>query len=151
LRTTASTATSCSKWQRRHRLGATISHLAVNGSRISIVKSFRECGGIAIKAAKAADKMPRSLAGARIAVLDVGTARTRVPMGITFRLKNANRLNRTQSEELEQCRRGPVRACECDCDVEDNRRGIGTRHVADGDIAAVAKQLVEAEFALLPE
>jgi T-complex protein 1 subunit alpha len=91
--------------------------LAVNGSsakkcpvyRISIVKSFPEssfvASGIAIEAMKAGDKMLRSTSGAWAAVHDLGIARTRLPTGITSRLKNADKLNQMQSEEVEECRR----------------------------------------------
>jgi T-complex protein 1 subunit alpha len=151
-------------------------------SRINIVKSLGKSfpessvipGGIAINATKAVDKMPRSIANAKVAVLDLGIARTRLPMGVTFRLKNADKLNRIQSEEVEQCRRmvDAILAAGATVIVTSKtideaslkpivRAGaIGIRHVADGEVSAIAratgaavvKQLVDAdgEFAFDP-
>jgi T-complex protein 1 subunit alpha len=88
-------------------------------------------------------------------------------MGITFRLKNADKLNRIQSEEVDQCRRmvDAIIAAGATVIITSKtideaslkpivRAGaIGIRHVADGELSAVAratgatvvKQLVDAE------
>ena len=82
-------------------------------SKINIVKSLGKSlpesslisGGLAINATRATEAMPRRVENAKVAVLDFGLARTRLPMGIQFRLKNADALNKIQQEEIEECRK----------------------------------------------
>jgi T-complex protein 1 subunit alpha len=130
-------------------------------AKINIVKSLGKSlpesalvsNGIAINATKCVDAMPRVLTDCKVAVLDLGIARTRLPMGITFRLKNAQNLNRIQTEEVDQCRRivDAILAAGANVIITSKtideaslkpiiRAGaIGIRHVSDGEIAAVAR------------
>ncbi|OHT13956.1 T-complex protein 1 subunit alpha [Tritrichomonas foetus] len=130
-------------------------------SRVNIVKSLGKSfpesslisGGLAINATRAADAMPRSITNCKIAVLDFGLARTRLSMGIQFRLKDASKLNRIQNEEVEQCRRIVEAIINAGANVIITsktideaslkpmiRNGIiGIRHVSDGEINAIAR------------
>ncbi|OHT02513.1 T-complex protein 1 subunit alpha [Tritrichomonas foetus] len=130
-------------------------------SRVNIVKSLGKSlpesslisGGLAINATRAADVMPRSVQNCKIAVLDFGLARTRLPMGVQFRLKDASKLNRIQNEEIEQCKKIVESIISAGANVIITsktideaslkpmiRNGIiGIRHVSDGEIQAIAR------------
>lgn len=144
-------------------------------SKINIVKSLGKSfpesslisNGIAINATRAAEAMPRKIEDVKIAVLDLSLSRTRLPMGIQFRLKNANNLNKIQNEEVEQCRKIVDAIINAGANVIITsktideaslkpmvRKGIiGIRHVSDGEIAGIAratgativKEVVDAE------
>lgn len=137
----------------------------------SLGKSFPESSlisnGIAINATRAAEAMPRKVENVKIAVLDLSLSRTRLPMGVQFRLKNASHLNKIQNEEVEQCRKVVDAIINSGANVIITsktideaslkpmvRKGIiGIRHVSDGEIAGVAratgativKEVVDAE------
>jgi T-complex protein 1 subunit alpha len=111
--------------------------------------------------------MPRMLTDCKVAVLDLGISRTRLPMGITFRLANADRLKAIQNEEVAQCQRIVEAILKAGANVVITSKTIdeaslkplirgkciGIRHVSDGELAAVAratgatvvKNLVDAE------
>jgi T-complex protein 1 subunit alpha len=130
-------------------------------SKINIVKSLGKslpestliANGIAINATKCAEQMPRTLTDCRVAVLDLGISRTRLPMGITFRLANADKLKSIQNEEVAQCQRivEAILAAGANVVITSKtideaslkplvRAGcIGIRHVSDGELAAVAR------------
>ena len=130
-------------------------------SKINIVKSLGKSlpesslisGGLAINATRATEAMPRRVENAKVAVLDFGLARTRLPMGIQFRLKNADALNKIQQEEIEECRKAVEAIIAAGANVVITSKQIdeaslkpmvkngmiGIRHVSDGEIAAIAR------------
>jgi T-complex protein 1 subunit alpha len=130
-------------------------------SRINIVKSLGRSlpesslisNGIAINATRAAEAMPRSIRNVKIAVLDFGLARTRLPMGVQFRLKDASKLNQIQNEEVEQCKKivDAIIAAGANVVITSKtideaslkpmiRAGmVGIRHVSEGELSAVAR------------
>ncbi|KAH0794143.1 T-complex protein 1 subunit alpha [Histomonas meleagridis] len=144
-------------------------------SKINIVKSLGKSlpesslisNGLAINATRSAEAMPRKVEDVKIAVLDLSLSRTRLPMGVQFRLKDASKLNQIQHEEVEQCRKIVDAIISAGANVIITsktideaslkpmiRNGIiGIRHVSDGEIAAVAratgatiiKEVVDAE------
>jgi T-complex protein 1 subunit alpha len=168
-------------------VGAALSVKNKNGkcpvSHVNIVKSlgrsFPEseliANGIAINATRAASDMPRSLKDVHVAVLDFGLSRTRLPMGVQFRLKDASKLNQIQSEEVSQALKTVNKIIAAGANVIITSKSIdesclkplarlgafAVRHVSEGEIAAVAratgatvvKQLCDAdgEEAFLPE
>ena len=119
----------------------------------SLPESSLISGGLAINATRATEAMPRRVENAKVAVLDFGLARTRLPMGIQFRLKNAEALNKIQQEEVEECRKivEAIIAAGANVIITSKtideaslkpmvRSGmIGIRHVSDGEIAAIAR------------
>ncbi|KAK8889494.1 Alpha subunit of chaperonin-containing T-complex [Tritrichomonas musculus] len=123
----------------------------------SLGKSFPEstliAGGLAINATKAAEAMPRTVNDVKIAVLDFGLARTRLPMGVQFRLKDATKLNRIQNEEINECKKIVEAIINAGANVIITSKQIdeaslkpmikagimGIRHVSDGEINAVAR------------
>lgn len=130
-------------------------------AKINIVKSLgkslpESCvidHGLAINATRSADAMPRRIENVKVAVLDFGLARTRLPMGVQFRLKNADNLNKIQQEEVEQCKKRVEAIIASGANVIITSKTIdeaslkpmvragmiGIRHVSDGEIAALAR------------
>lgn len=132
-----------------------------HSQRVNIVKSLGKsfpessliANGMAINATRAAEGMPRKVNDVKIAVLDFGLARTRLPMGVQFRLKDASKLNRIQNEEINQCKKIVEAIIAAGANVIITSKQIdeaslkpmikagiiGIRHVSDGEIRAVAR------------
>jgi len=119
----------------------------------SLPESTLIANGLAINARRSDEAMPRSIQGVKIAVLDFSLARTRLPMGVQFRLKDASKLNEIQQEEVKQSLRivESILAAGANVIITNKtideaslkpivRAGaIGIRHVQDGEIAAAAR------------
>jgi len=130
-------------------------------NKINIVKSLGRSlpesssilNGVAINARRASEQLPRHVENVKVAVLDFGLQRTRLPMGIQFRLKDATKLQAIQEEEMAQCRKKVESIINAGANVIITSKtideaslkplvklgAIGIRHVSDGELAHVAK------------
>lgn len=146
-----------------------------NTNRVNIVKSLGKSlpestiitSGVALNATRATESFPRRLEKVKIAVLDFGLQRTRLPMGIQFRLKDATKLQDIQQEEVNQALRNVQAIIDAGATVIVTSKTIdeaslkplvkagmiGIRHISDSELqhlarstgATVVKQLVDAE------
>ena len=144
-------------------------------NKINIVKSLGRSlpessvilNGVAVNARRASEQFPRKVENVKVAVLDFGLQRTRLPMGVQFRLKDATKLQSIQEEEISECRRTIEAIIKAGANVVMTTKtideaslkplvrlgAIGIRHVSDGELAHVAratgativKQLIDEE------
>ena len=119
----------------------------------SLPESTLITNGLALNARRSAEAMPRSIKGVKIAVLDFALARTRLPMGVQFRLKDATKLNEIQQEEVTQSLKTVQAILDAGANVIITAKtideaslkpmiragAIGIRHVQEGEITATAR------------
>ena len=130
-------------------------------SRISIVKSLGKSfpestlipEGLAVNNTRISDTMPRRVEGAKVAVITFALKRTQLPLGVQFRLKNAENLQKIQDEEIEQALRMVDKIIKAGANVIFTSNtidelctkpiikagAIGVRHVSDAEINMIAR------------
>ncbi|EAY10703.1 chaperonin subunit alpha1 CCTalpha, putative [Trichomonas vaginalis G3] len=130
-------------------------------NRVNIVKSLGKSlpestivtAGVALNATRATEAFPRRLEKVKVAVLDFGLQRTRLPMGIQFRLHDASKLEAIQQEEVNAAERAVQAILKAGANVIVTSKtideaslkplvkagAIGIRHVSDAEIAHLAR------------
>ena len=130
-------------------------------NRVNIVKSLGKSfpestiitAGVALNATRTTEAFPRKIENPKIAVLDFGLQRTRLPMGIQFRLHDASKLEAIQQEEVNNALRHVEAIIKAGANVIVTSKTIdeaclkplikagciGIRHVSDAEIAHLAR------------
>ena len=130
-------------------------------TRVNIVKSLGKSfpesqiitAGVALNATRTSDAMPRRIEHPKIAVLDFGLQRTRLPMGVQFRLHDAKKLEAIQQEEVNAALRAVDAILKAGANVIVTSKSIdeaslkpivkagfiGIRHVSDAELAHLAR------------